>query len=118
MNNLYALNKENIEMMLLYDYNVTPQNNVWHNNYMLVCSKMSKLSEYINENIDLYLKIVMENCNELITDDEESALMIINNDAINLEQRVQYLKTLDIIFSDLTLIPEYDIGMKYSNKTK
>lgn len=91
-NNHYQLTFEMISLMLEKKYNLTKSDDFKHKNYSLISSKQDEpLVSYVNYNINDYIGIVLENCDELISDDESVALEIINNDEVSTENKEKYI---------------------------
>ena len=98
-NNLYKLTFNLINLMLEIFYGLPKNKDFISKNYKLVNSKPDEpLAQYVNYNFDLYLKEVLENCNEEIRDDEPVALEIINResevDKEDVSAYIGYLKTI------------------------
>lgn len=92
---LYQLSFENLKLMLEVFYSIAESKDVKHKNYTLVMTNREEpLAEYINENIDDYIGIILEHCENSITDDEDKVLFILNNDEITMEHKTDYIKEL------------------------
>ena len=52
------------------------------------------LLKYVNDNFEEYFDLMMEQCQSIIIDDEESALEILNNESIDIERKKRYIKYL------------------------
>ncbi len=113
-NSLYELNWNNIILMLKKQYGISDESALIHRNYSLIASdKSAPLYEYINSNttddtnsLEIYLKVVLEQCEGEIFDDEEYALDLINNYAPNNndEPLIQYFAHLKTEITNLTSI--------------
>lgn len=109
---LYTLSFDMILMILENVYLLPKTIDFTHKNFSLIMSKPDDpLALYVNANIKEYLKVGLENCGGLITDEESPALQILNNSNVDLDQKktyLTYLKTeLEIILyvDDLDLWP-------------
>lgn len=105
----YVINYENILTMLREYYSTTELSNIATNGYTIIMSdKESPLAKYINTNIDVYTDVMLENCNENITDSQECAISIINNAGIEKEKRNTYISYLNTTISELLDIKDTD----------
>lgn len=94
-NHLFALNYGLIVGFLKEKYDFTTNEDFRHKNYSLIMSKKDEsLFKYVNENIQDYMEIVLENCEEEILDSEDAALDLLNNPMIEFETKLQYLEFL------------------------
>lgn len=106
-NKLYKLTYKNISIILKYIFGFN-DNDIKHRNYsMVIKNRDSKLFEYINENIQLYIDIIIENCDGRILDDKNSALKLINNKEIANNSISQYIMLLD---TELDLLEEIELN--------
>ena len=82
-NDLYQLNYSLIALMLEYIYEIKDYEAYNTKNYTLVMSMPEEpLAKYVQENINEYINIIVESCNQGINDEEDIALSIINNESI------------------------------------
>ncbi|WP_052246083.1 hypothetical protein [Clostridium tyrobutyricum] len=94
-NKLYEFTFENISLMLKYIYNIHSQDDIKYKNYSLVAAdSTSKLFEYVNENIDEYMRIILDNCEGVITDDLNAAQELINTEDIEISKKKKYVEFL------------------------
>ena len=94
-NNLYKITFDNITFMLRKFYKIEYNYDFYHCNYSLILSSQdSPLAIYINNNIGNYFNIILNNCKNKITDDEETALSVLNNENIPVELKQKYLSFL------------------------
>lgn len=94
-NHLFSLNYDLIIGFLKEKYGFTTTLDFRHKNYSLIMSKRDEsLFKYVNEKIQEYLEIVLENCGEEISDNQDAVLDLLNNPIIEFETKVQYLNFL------------------------
>lgn len=106
-NKLYEFTYENIASMLVNIFNVENEESIKYKNYSLVMSKpKSELLEYINDNIDYYMSLILENCDSCIRDDEDVVLSLINNSKIELAKREKYVEYLQTSINLLEEVQE------------
>lgn len=104
---IYELTYGNIELMLAVEYEITSKDEVIHKNYSLVQSNQeSPLANYIAKNISIYLSVVIDNCAGYICDDETVAVMLLNNDDVEIEMKKQYIGLLKTKITDITQIKD------------
>lgn len=96
--NRYQLTFALISLMLETIYNLIKSDDFKTKNYTLISSKPGEpLVSYINENINHYIGIILENCDNIIDDEESAVLAILNNtevDANNKEKYISFLQTV------------------------
>lgn len=93
--NLYELNFENIKLMLKKEYGVERDSDIIHKNYTLVRSQPdSPLALYVAENMLAYVETAIANCDNKIDDDEEIAILLLNNEDLEVDTKKQYINIL------------------------
>ncbi|MBY8910134.1 hypothetical protein K6L05_10040 [Salinicoccus roseus] len=109
-NHLFSINYDLIVGFLKERYGFTTTEDFRHKNYSLVMSKKDEsLFKYVNENIQEYLEIVLENCEEEISDNEVAALDLLNNPAINPETKIEYLNFLRTSMESIEDVQDYEL---------
>lgn len=104
-NNLYRLNFSNIALMLNIMYGVSSIDKIAHKNFTTIHSQNdSPLSVYVDANIDEYMEIIIENCNESISDAEDDAIFLLNRPDINIDNKYQYIGYMINKIHDITSI--------------
>ena len=74
-------------------------------NYTLVSSKTDEpLVQYVNKNIDKYIGIILDNCNECINDEESIALAILNNSEVDIDHRKEYIRLLSTVIERIDAV--------------
>jgi len=109
-NNSYVINRDNIETMLELFYDNVPAVDWNTANYSAIMSEPgSPLAKYVNANIDDYITIILAECNGVIMDTAENVVLLLNNENIAQDKKVEYITFLqttiekldDIISTDL-----------------
>lgn len=59
---------------------------------------------YVNENINTYVGIILDNCEERIEDEEDCVIEILNNDAVEENLKKQYINYLFTNIYDLSKV--------------
>lgn len=114
---LYTLNFDNISLMLRKEYGIENDSDIIHKNYTLVNSRPdSPLAGYISENMLVYTEIILINCNDNISDDEEVAISLLNNADVELETKKRYIKLLSTVIADITQVAEQDLWTTMINQ--
>jgi len=111
--NIYRLSFDNISLMLQSMHSVKNEVDIAHRNLTLVMEqKNSPLLERVLQEIGAYVEIILDNCDGLISDNEDVAISLLNNDRVVFELKttyVEYLSTkIETIerIEDLNLWPE------------
>ncbi|MFS0784943.1 hypothetical protein ABC345_00985 [Shouchella sp. 1P09AA] len=92
---LYELNFGNLSYMLSEFYKPRAESEIVHSNYTLVIQQNdSPLSSYIHKNINSYVRNVLSNCNGEISDLEEAAIQLLNNEELNNDYKEKYIHYL------------------------
>lgn len=108
-NNLYDLNFSMIKLVLEKIYNFSNIDEFKRKNYTLISSKPDEpLKLYIEENINLYIKVLLENLDGRIIDSKGDVLNILNNNDIEINDKVLYIKNLSTVISDINDISDKD----------
>ena len=104
--NQYELNRDNIWLMLKTMYGPEEDTDFVHRNLSIIMTnKDSPLSKYVWANINEYLQVVFSFCDDKITEDDQVALKIINNEVVEstiLHKYLELLKTAIKNLSDVT----------------
>ncbi|WP_407259124.1 hypothetical protein [Klebsiella pneumoniae] len=102
---LYELNFHNIKELITYEYKCTDEDKIKHQNFTILLSNASTpLYQNIYRNIEQYITIVLENCDNSITDAETAVIKIINDPAIEEGIKKSYIEKLNNRLSDLSKI--------------
>lgn len=108
--NLYELNFENIKLMLKKRYDAKSNSAIIHKNYTLVRSQPdSPLALYVDENMLAYIEMVIANCDNKIDDDEEIAILLLNNEDLELDTKKQYINILTTSIDLITKIKDSEL---------
>lgn len=109
-NNQYQLTFELISLMLEKIYNLVKSNDYRIKNYTLVSSKPDEpLAKYINDNINDYVIMIIENCNGSIEDEESSALAILNHSNVDINVKQEYINILQTIIERIDNVDNKDL---------
>lgn len=109
-NKLYEFTFENLSLMLKQIYNIKNQSDIHNKNYSLIRGDLtSKLYKYVNENIKQYMILIIDNCNGIITDNQEAVLELINNEDIEFRRKKDYVEYLQTQLDFLHDIQEIDL---------
>lgn len=107
---LYEFTFENISLMLKGIYSIQNQYDIQCKNYSLIeADPTSKLFEYVKKNIDEYMRIVIDNCDGIITDNSKAAEELINSGDIEISKRKEYVEYLQTQLELLENIQEISL---------
>ncbi|EPF2243905.1 hypothetical protein ACSP9K_002284 [Citrobacter werkmanii] len=102
---LYELNYHNLKELIAYEYKCTDEDKIKHQNFTILLSNVSTpLYQYIYINIEQYMTVVLENCDNSITDAESAVIKIINAPNINEGIKKSYIEIINNRLSDLSKI--------------
>jgi hypothetical protein len=109
-NNLYKLTFNPICLMLERVYGLVKGDEFKNKNYTLVISQQGEpLAQYVNSNFNHYIKELLENCDERITDEESVALSIINHSEVDTEDKRTYISYLETVIEQIDTVKDKDI---------
>lgn len=109
-NNLYQLTFDLISLMLETIYNLTKSDDFKSKNYTLISSKPNEpLASYINDKINNYIDIVLENCNKIINDEESAALAILNNKNVDDDNKEEYINFLQTVIEHIEKVIDKEL---------
>lgn len=118
-NDLYVINKENIFMIYNNFFDINDEEVIKHKNYeILLSNSESAFYQYISSNINEYLECVLGFCEGVISDNEETAVLVLNNDNISFESKQRYINCLDKQIVDLSSVSNKDIQEELVNNSK
>ena len=118
-NSLYVINSENIQLIQKKILNVTNVDDIIHKNYSLMTSHPdSALTQYINQNINKYISVVIKMCNGKIYDDENVVIDLLNNDDLTLERKLSYITVLKTIITNISKIEDNVLWTPLLNNDK
>lgn len=103
-NNQYQLTFDLICLMLKTKYGELENDDFRYKNYTLIISRPNEpLALYVKENINDYLDVIVENCNQYIADEEFAVLEILNNEEIDVERKKKYIFSWEQLSSALVM---------------
>lgn len=106
-NSLYEMNFDNLSLMLCKVYQIESEADIQHKNYTLVMSHPeSPLAQYVNKNIGGYIDIVLLKCDGAINDNEEIAILVLNNPDVSVKQKNTYISSLQTSIISLSDIKD------------
>ena len=92
-NSMYSLNISNINLMLKVINNIQDEE-LKNKNYTYICkNRNNELFRYIDENIDDYFRVIIDNYDD-IEDDSEIVIEILNKVELNEELKEEYIEKL------------------------
>ncbi len=106
LNDLYALNYSNIELILKEVTNQKDLLAIKQKSYSIISSNLEEpLKKYIDQNINDYMVVMIANADDEIYDTEEAAISLLNNKEVTQENKKLYL---EILKTKLTNIKDID----------
>lgn len=111
-NNLYEINFSMIDLILEKIYKIEKSDDYVNKNMTLILTNQKEpLCQYIKDNIDEYMSILLER-KKLIYDEEDTALFIINNTDIADDDKIKYIQFLQTPICYLEMIDDKSIWTK------
>jgi hypothetical protein len=108
--NLYDINFGNIETMLKAFYADPDITNLRSANYTAIMAESdSPLARYVNDNIDDYMTVVLEECGKSISDSLPNVIALLNNESIEQAKKMTYIAYLQTIVTDILEIDDKDL---------
>lgn len=118
-NSLYDINDENIQLIQKEILNVANNDDIIHKNYTLMISQPdSALTQYINQNINEYIDVVIEICDGKVYDNENVVLNLLNNADLTLEHKQSYISVLETIITNISDIEDTTLWTSLLNTDK
>lgn len=118
-NDLYVINKVNIFMIFNIFFNINNNEIIKHKNYEITLLNYdSSFYKYISNNIDNYFSCVLDFCEGIICDNEETAILVLNDDNISFKNKQRYIDYLDKQINDLSAVSNKDIQKELVNNSK
>ncbi|WP_455683776.1 YobI family P-loop NTPase [Thomasclavelia sp.] len=109
-NSLYDLNFKNIKLILEKVYGITSEEDINYKNYSLIRHDLkAPLYDNVRDKMEKYIKIILDNCNQKIIDDENSATEILNAKNIDLDNKKTYLNYYQNVISKIKSIEDKNL---------
>jgi len=106
-NNLYQLTFDFICLILEVVYSFKKSKDFNEKNYTLISSRPNEqLVQYVNNNINKYMDIMLENCFDYIADEEHVVLTILNNSKIDINNKIRYISLLKTIIERIETVED------------
>lgn len=109
-NDLYVLNFENLELVLEKIIGVSNAEDIRHKSYTIITSdSTTPLYKRIEKNFSAFMDIILEECNEIILDNEDTATDVLNRTDITLSQKQEYIQYLQTAIHSLKYLTDQSI---------
>lgn len=104
---LYEINEENLRLVQKEILGVKSDEDINSKNYTVLLSNSdSKITNYVNQNINEYLVIVLQMSEGKILDDEYAVLSLLNNPNLLLEYKKSYISALRTVITSIKKIED------------
>lgn len=104
---LYKINEENLRLVQKEILGVKSDADINSKNYTILLSNSdSKITNYVNQNINEYLATVLQMCEDNILDDEFAVLSLLNNPNLLLEYKKSYISALSTTITSIKKIED------------
>ena len=92
---LYEINAENLRLIQTEIFGVKNDKDIVHKNYTLLLAHFdSAITQYVNQNINEYFDVVLQMSGGTIQDDENIAIVALNNPDLTVEHKHLYISAL------------------------
>jgi len=116
-NNLYVLNKRNIDFIINHENSEVSQEQLDTQNYTtIVNSKSDKLKEYVEDNISKYADEILLSLTENNDENEKVLIRLLNNIELSDEQKERLIEHNSNLVIDLKTIDENDVKAMLLNQ--
>lgn len=110
--NLYELNFYMLCQVLKHIYVIPESDDFKHRSLTLIISKSEEpLNKYIRDNLEEYVNLLIDHCDGTVTDSEEAALLILNDEAVGSTIKTTYLKNLITKVTSIELVRDKSFWM-------
>lgn len=107
---MYELSFENIELMLRAVYFIENSDDIIHKNYTVIRTlPQSALTEYVEENFEAYMALILEHCSGEIVDDYAVVLLVLNNQMLDRTLKNRYISVLSTVLLDLSDVNDTEL---------
>lgn len=104
-NSLYKINAENLRLIQTEILGEKNHEDDVHKNYTLLLSHPeSAITKYVNQNINEYFSVVLQNSGGTILDEENVALAVLNNSELTIENKQSYISALSTTITSIKKI--------------
>ena len=101
----YDINYENIRLMLIKEHHVNNEDDIKHKMATLILTGAdTPLEERMKAEIADFVKVIVENCEGSITDEQNIAVMILNSEMIDMALREKYISYLSTEVTELSSV--------------
>ena len=92
---LYEINAENLQLIQREILGAKDADDFFHKNYTILCLHPdSAISQYVNQNINKYFRVVLQISDGNIHDDENVAIAVFNNANLTTDYKQSYISAL------------------------
>lgn len=107
----YDINYENIRLMLIKEHHVNNEDDIKHKMATLILTGAdTPLENRMKARIADFVKVIVENCEGSITDEQNIAVMILNSETIDMALREKYISYLSTEVTELSSVEKRICG--------
>lgn len=104
---MYVISFGNIREVLMNIHGIKSEELIRHSNYSLLLRiEESPIYKYIASNMETYVGTYLEFCDGIISDDNDAAVILLNNSNVSLEHKLRYLEYLTTPLQDIMRIED------------
>ena len=118
-NGNYVINFNNIKQMLSVFFGIDNEEDIRHKTSTLIFKHPdSPLANKVSGDMETFMTVVLDECEDKISDEHEIVLEILNNDSIQINQKEAYIERLHTIINDLSLVMDKELWRTIVEKKK
>lgn len=109
-NLLYEINAENLQLMLQRVLGVENLGDILHKNYSILFQHLeSPITQYIHQNIEEYMSVVLNMSENCISDEENIVIEVLNHLDVDIEQKKAYIYALETVITSIKDIKQISL---------
>lgn len=106
----YEINYDNIRLMLVEEYHVHNDADIKHKMATLILSEPeTPLSKRMHDEIVDFVNVILDNCNGVITDEQNIAITMLNFEDVDISLRTKYIEYLTTVIPEISSVENKDL---------
>ena len=112
---LYEINVENLKLIQRKILGAKNEDILYKNYTLLYSNPDSAITQYVNQNINLYFDVILKMGDGRIYDDEKVVIAVLNNPDLTIEHKHSYISALQRIITSIKEITDYSLWSSLLN---
>lgn len=106
----YEINYDNIRLMLVEEYHVHNDADIKHKMATLILSEPeTPLSKRMHDEIVDFVNVILDNCNGVITDEQNIAITMLDFEDVDISLRTKYIEYLTTVIPEISSVENKDL---------